>query len=183
MNACRPPAWAGGGVGRSSSARRGDFRHSAFTLRTPDHLAMAPRIPSGDFAGDAGLPSCRRLAAALKVGHVPRPVLVPAGILAKASRGVRTVVLSGTDAGGLAAGAAPHPHLWPSPVTPLGWAGMRRSMRPVRARGTGFLLCPVGGAGRRWRVWPRRWARRVGKAAEPRGHASFCPPYVCHPQA
>ncbi len=56
---------------------------------------MAPRIPSGNFTGDAGCTPCLRLAAALKVGHVPRPVLMPAGILAKASRGVRTVVLSG----------------------------------------------------------------------------------------
>ncbi len=44
----RTPAGLGrsrGGIGRSSGARRDDFRHSAFTLRTPGHLAVAPRIP------------------------------------------------------------------------------------------------------------------------------------------
>ena len=118
----------------------------------PTTVAEAPRIPSGDFAGDRIAPHLR-LAAALKVGHVPRPVVMPAGILAEASRGVRTVVLSGAGC----------PVRWSSPQAPLPAPQSRTPLEcaPQRAR---MGSDHEGGGGRRALdfCYARRWrtARR-----------------------
>ncbi|SDB40005.1 hypothetical protein SAMN02982931_02996 [Bauldia litoralis] len=76
---------ASGGPGMVSGAEMGASRAPAAAtfgtplsaLRTPDHREVAPWIPPGTSPGN-GLPRAR-LAAALKVGHVPQPVVMPAG--------------------------------------------------------------------------------------------------------